>query len=526
MAEIAILIGFFSYLTFAFGLLGFLDKKYLTVLSIGFIVSICFVVLRKRKFSQRTISLEKISFIFLALLLCQLLINLVGALGPELGFDALWYHLTLPKIYLASHKITFIPGNLLYYNAMPKLVEMVYVPALVLGGETAAKTVHFIFGVLSAIALFNLARRYLKVKESLLVTMIFYTTLVVGWQSITAYVDLGRTFFEILAFDYFLRWYEKEKRGDLIESAIFLGLAIATKLLAFGSLPIYLILIFLLHRKNLRNLFGFSFQYSVFSLLIPLPWFVISFIHTGNPVYPLFAGILDSSHKITAFNLWGFIKDFWDLFLRTADPLSPLILIFLPLLGIFWKKTGKTGKIVVTYCLLAYISWYFIPRTGGGRFFLPYLPAFALVCGFIYEKVGKTLKKPLLIFIIIITFINIIVRGGANSKYLPVIFGKQTKADFLTRNLNFNFGDFFDVDGFFKKNIEQNDLVLVSGIHNLFYLDFPFVEESWVKKGTPITHILLKGKPSVKMALRLKGKTPIYSNRVTAVQLFVFGEKW
>ena len=33
------------------------------------------------------------------ILIGQILVNLIGALGPELGFDALWYHLTEAKLF-------------------------------------------------------------------------------------------------------------------------------------------------------------------------------------------------------------------------------------------------------------------------------------------------------------------------------------------------------------------------------------------------------------------------------------------
>ena len=50
-------------------------------------------------------NINKLELVLIVILLTQGIINLIGALGPELGFDALWYHLTLPKIYLSEGKI-------------------------------------------------------------------------------------------------------------------------------------------------------------------------------------------------------------------------------------------------------------------------------------------------------------------------------------------------------------------------------------------------------------------------------------
>ena len=89
-------------------------------------------------------------------------------------------------------------------------------------------------------------------KLALIGCLIFYSQLTVGWLSTTAYVDLVRTFFEILALDYFLKWAGNKKLPLLIKSSVLVGLAISVKLLAFYSLAsfIFLILICLALAKS------------------------------------------------------------------------------------------------------------------------------------------------------------------------------------------------------------------------------------------------------------------------------------
>jgi len=115
MVELAILIGIFSYLVFAVGLLSGLN--YLSYLSLGFLGVIVFLAIKKKVWEKiigffREIKKDKISLLIFVLLFIQAVVNLLGALGPELGFDALWYHLTIPKIYLAQGRVFFIPGSL------------------------------------------------------------------------------------------------------------------------------------------------------------------------------------------------------------------------------------------------------------------------------------------------------------------------------------------------------------------------------------------------------------------------------
>ena len=69
--------------------------------------------------------MKKLDRLWLGLIIVQALVNLIGALGPELGFDALWYHLTEAKLFLQRGSIAPLPGNLLYWSGLPRLGEMI-----------------------------------------------------------------------------------------------------------------------------------------------------------------------------------------------------------------------------------------------------------------------------------------------------------------------------------------------------------------------------------------------------------------
>jgi|SRR3989344_1584478 len=105
MFQLAFLIALYSYFIFALGLLHLLRRDIILVTTI-----ILFLILIKTFLKQfinflLTLKVYLMSAKFLQTLLfslitIQVFVNLVGALGPELAFDALWYHLTIPKIYL------------------------------------------------------------------------------------------------------------------------------------------------------------------------------------------------------------------------------------------------------------------------------------------------------------------------------------------------------------------------------------------------------------------------------------------
>src|SRR3954470_1667253 len=74
------------------------------------------------------------------------------ALTPTLDADGLGYHLTVPKRWLASGSLSYLPT---YPNSnMPMGVEMLFTLALAVSGDAAAKILHYALGVSGAIALY------------------------------------------------------------------------------------------------------------------------------------------------------------------------------------------------------------------------------------------------------------------------------------------------------------------------------------------------------------------------------------
>lgn len=536
MFILAILIGIYSYLIFALGLLGLLYGNIILITTLVFLIFIFpfikikkYILLIEKINFKEIIPQNKITIYLFFLIIIQVLINFIGVLGSELSFDALWYHLTLPKIYLEAHKIFYISGGLFYYSVMPKLTEMIYISALAFQNEILAKLIHFIFGILSVIVLYKLSRKFFSVNMSLITCLIFYTNLVVGWESITAYVDLTRTFFEILALLAFIYWIQKNQTKWFIISAIMLGFAISVKLLAITSLLIFLILIIInlfMKKTALKNFFFFPFLFTLSSLLIPLPWFIFSFINTGNPVFPFFTNTYKINLNIHFINPFLFLNNMWNLFMYSADPISPLYIIFLPLLIYLRHKFNFEFKIILLYAFIAFIFWYITPRTGGGRFILPYLPALSIIVGGIINEAVKIkgLKQVCFGLVILISISSIFYRGIANYKFMPVIFAKETKSQFLANHLNFNYGDFYDIDNYFNKQIKQTDTVLLYGFHNLYYINFPFIDSSYVRKGDKFNYIAVQNQNIPK---QFDNWNLIYFNPKTHVKLYSLGgEKW
>jgi len=538
MFSLAILIGVYSYVLFGMGIIGLLSR--VSVL----LVTTCywgFLLMWKRKEVLSLVSTKTLSkgiasilgdrFSSIVLLLIALLtsVNLIGVFGPEIGFDALWYHLTLPKLYLQWGSIKHIPGGLLYYSDMPKLVEMLYVGGLSLFHESGAKLIHYLFGVLTTVITYKLAREFVSKKYALIAAVAFYANLVVGWESTSAYIDLGRCFFEVLALYAFCNWVKTDKKQWFIESAVMLGLAISTKVLAVSSLLIFIPLIVIASKKrrSVRELGSLVAMYVLMSLLIPLPWFIFSFLNTGNFFYPFFTNVYPIEAGLISASALVIIKDLFILLIKSADPINPLYIMVLPLFFLVRKRIDKQAALFFFYSFIALVVWSLLPKTGGGRFVIPYLPTFSIACAIVISKLSsskdrlqRNLGSLLLVISLVILVSSIGYRALANAKYIPVILGQETKASFLTKHLNFSFGDFYDVDGYFTKTLTKQDRVLLYGFHNLYYIDFPFIDSSFVKKGERFNYIAVQDGV---IPERFSYWNELYYNKTTHVRVYSLG---
>lgn len=522
MLVLAVWLGILAYGVFLLGI-----SHILTPLSVAII---CFVaililglILGKTKFEKENlrelIGKDRVFLLLLLLVLLQILVNLIGALGPELAFDSLWYHLMLPKLFLQHHSIYHISGGLIYYSDMPKLGELLYIIPLSFWNETGAKLIHFFFGILCLIATYQLAQKFLNTRFSLIAVAILASNIVFNWEMSTAYVDLVRTFYEIVALSMFFVWLKNKKLRYVVLLGVLTGFAITTKLIALGSVVLFVMLfaIMLLPVKQVRNFLKLSLIFCLFALLIPSPWFVFSYLNSHNPIYPFFTAIYPVTASKSLINPLTFLTDMWQVFTNAADPISPLYLMFLPLIIVLVKTFKKPEKLLALYCLGALLVWYITPRTGGGRFILPYLPAFSVLITITISKFSNKLVTWFSITLVVVALgLSIGYRALANAKYIPVIVGIESKRQFLIQNLNFSFGDFYDTDNYFKSQVKSTDRVLLIGFHNLYYVNFPFVDQSWATNER-YNYIAVQNSELPKKYLDWH---QIYYNPITHVKLF------
>lgn len=441
----------------------------------------------------------------LFVLLALVALNFIGVLMPELGFDALWYHLPLSKLLLTKGQWYF-PGGLYYYSAMPRLAEVISLPLFSLIGYHGPKLVQFFSGLVVVFFIFRLAKKY---TGSFLLTLtaanLFYATWLVSWQSSSGYVDLVRTLFEMTALYFLVE--SKITRRRLLISGVFLGLAIGTKWQALGSLFLYALI--------------FSPLVLIPALITASPWFFIAYHFTGNPVYPLFEPFMQATQLAqvspTYFSPVEIISRLVSapIFLTrpSEDFLSPGtgLVYLISFLGLLSSRQQ-----IRQLALLGILGTFYLLLTPppSTRYYLPYLPAVILAAVYILSRLKD---KIVILFITAFTISSIVVltmRTGSYLKYLPYLTGSQDLNQFLTGLASRLPGTFIDSDGYVAKNLPPDGQYLIANLHNLYYFPYDYDHDSFAPPDKRYDYLVTKGADPITTAGDL-----IHTNEI-GIQIF------
>ena len=231
-----------------------------------------------------------LSGIIILLVVSTILLSCV----PPVSKDALVHHLVVPKLYVVHGGMYEISH--LIHSYYPMNVDLLYVIPLYFGNDIVPKFIHFFFGLLTALLLFDYVRRRMNTIYGLLGALFFLSIPIIVKLSITVYVDLGLTFFCTASLLLLLKWIERQYAVQyLILSAAFCGLAMGTK---YNGIIVCLLLTlfvpFLSSRysregkASLSHSIGSGFLFVTVALILFSPWMVRNFVWTQNPIYPLY----------------------------------------------------------------------------------------------------------------------------------------------------------------------------------------------------------------------------------------------
>lgn len=214
-----------------------------------------------------------------------------GSLSPPgtNEWDSLTYHLAAPKLYAQSDSIHRIFWD--HHTNSPFNLEMLYTLGLLFGSESMAKGFHFAVYLLLIASVHGAARHWVGERAGTvpaLASTIVATLPPIAWEAATAYIDLGAALGEWLALIWLIEWGKRDIRDvrGLALAGVFAGTALATKVLGGMVLAFAVVAVAVRCLRERRLALPGGLAMVALALLVSGPWFLRSWIWTGNPIYP------------------------------------------------------------------------------------------------------------------------------------------------------------------------------------------------------------------------------------------------
>jgi len=201
-------------------------------------------------------------------------------------YDGLAQHLVYPATYLRMQAVRPLWYD--HHSHFPATLQMLYVPALAFGGPAGPKVMHFAYGLLTLVAAYVLTRRHLSKAAAKWVPVVIISTPLFGWMTTVTYVDLGVCAYVMLAVHMFLSWWRTQRGSDLALAGVMAGAAMAVKMQGIPYFGVLLLAaLYICWRRRTRvSLWQQAAAFGLIGAAIASPWYIKSWIITGNPVYP------------------------------------------------------------------------------------------------------------------------------------------------------------------------------------------------------------------------------------------------
>ncbi len=350
---------------------------------------------------------ERTIAVLLALILW---FTLLIALAPPVKFDALVYHLALPKHYLQAGRIEYVPENMFW--GMPQLVEMLYTWVIALAGDRSAPVLSWMIGCVALTGLIGHVAQLISPRAAWIAAASLLSGYSLAISLSWGYVDWAVLLFGWAFLASMIAWRSSARRHSLLAAAVFAGFALGTKYTAGILLVAGLAVVFWELRERRPRLGRSLFIFSAFTTLTVLPWWVKNWLATGNPFYPLLfpAGSMDAI-RLSFYQVhepWGDWRDVIFLPLRAtflgleASPgygsaIGPFLLALGGLVWVGWPTFDRRQRSAIStagiVAVVGFAAWAAAGRLSAlllqTRFYLSIFPALALIAAGGYQSLTR-----------------------------------------------------------------------------------------------------------------------------------------
>ena len=475
-------LGVLAYLVYAIGSAGLLFPSW--VMALIFLLAAialgpCWKFIRRLSELNFLKAFVELSGFDKILLFIMLLIGgfcLFGALTPEIGNDALAYHIFIPKIFIAQHKISSIPFT--RESLWPSLTQMLFTIGLIFKSHPLAKLFHYYFTVLSAAAVFSFTRRFFSKAEAFLATALFCSAPGIFMQSTYAYVDLALCFYAFTAFYAFLLWQGNKIKPGIALAGIFCGLALSVKLLGGIAMVILAAMLvwqsYVKKERPVKNLSIFVLS----AFIACCVWYIRSWVVLGNPVFPFLDTVFKSGWPAEFREAYGFTRHSygilrlpWDLVMNLekfgGEQIGVIFLAFLPFLA-FLNFKDKTVRLLLVFMLAYGGLWFWVDQNI--RFLFPDFPVIFILIGLGFWGYAKKYKAAFLKAVLLL----LILFSAALSFYynldaIKLRLGLSSPRDYLIKKERT-----FPVAEYVNRNLPKDCVIIAYNESRGYYFERDF----------------------------------------------------
>ncbi|MDR3707458.1 MAG: glycosyltransferase family 39 protein [Capsulimonadaceae bacterium] len=415
-------------------------------------------------------------------------IALFGCFTPPypMEWDSMSYHLSDPAIHVEHHRIIPLPWE--SHSNFAFTMEMLYSIGLMAHSIPLAKLFHFSMAVIAAAGVWAIGRRTLDAETGALAALLLVSMPLVFWEAGTAYVDLAAIAYAVLGFLALTIAVKQDNPRWLALMAVMLGCMLSIKATSIFTIVAYSAAAALWlasrgvgddSRWNVPAGLKGAVAIGAAALVIGSPWYIKSWVVTGNPVYPFAYGLFGGRHwdaanarlytsnqvnfgvghadpktkmpigvdllmapwNLTMFTMPGHIppasskpNPFYDI-PTTMASLSPMLLAALFLPGFRRTRAPLVIRASLWLSLALLIPWAFSSQQE--RYLMPILPLLSLVsadCLLTFGREKMMAARALEALFGLSLAFSLFAGQQAISFEAPVALGHITRDAFLERN--------------------------------------------------------------------------------------------
>lgn len=235
------------------------------------------------------------------LLVGLLLLGYLVAWGPEVYYDALLYHIGLPKLHLLRGGMKPMPYHL--YEGIPSLIQSFLGFGLALGSDDVTRLLGLGFTVLIASIFVGAFSKAKSSTAGIIAALVFFGTPLVQIKLGVTGNDMGLTVFFLLSARAAMYANGGETGSDsarfrwALLAGIFAGAAAGSKYTALSLLALIPAALLVLGQGGWPARLRTAVWSGVAATALVIPWVLKNWVFYGNPIFPIRAqGTIDPNY--------------------------------------------------------------------------------------------------------------------------------------------------------------------------------------------------------------------------------------